>query len=1121
MPGTRESFAVTREVANPGPDGSCTTDCIERVFGYDPVGNRDEIIYRGGYGTGFGLLEVTDRTDFRHGRPIRATRHGGAKSVLRWERETDPGTGLVRWHLSGSGEGFAYGYDPSGNLRDVVPIEADRIGAEWSIELQRTTDGQPLFGSRVRRVFPSEFQLLRHEVYDAQYSLTTDGPGISVELDHLVGDPMSSFEFDGLGRRARVEERYPSGSGTRVRLSLDFMTAGPAPCGTGGGTRLDHETRITLESEWLDPAWIRSCSDFDWNETQHDTLGRPAIVRLADGNEILHEYVGASKRTTIRSVGTSAGGSAEWLSTTHVNDALGRLRRLDEEVDGGEAHVAEYDYDRHDRLTSAVLWRGEPSVSSRQIRTFTYSDSGFLVMSDEPEKTVAMLGHDALGNTRTEHHGDVTTELFYDDIGRQVARVADGLLTATWTWGDESSGGGSALGEPAYGKVVETRQHNRFGQSDVVVTSRWSRDGPGARVDSKTSIVGGVGDSGDGFATTYAYDRWGEPSTTTHPIWTGWENQCQVAVEQRRERLGDWLIRTELGIADGAERYGSHLNYRANGRVELERFTAFGTQAGVLYEGPDPHGMARPGGFDLWWSAPFGGSGLVWTEGPYEYDGSGNVTRIGSRRYAYDGLDRLVELHDASAAVETFDFDRWGNLYRRRNTDSANGGGFTMLALGGMGDNRPDVLRFVGEGSGTLQWDPRGNLLGIPAVGHLREKSFVYSSEDRLMESSDVASGVTWRFAYDADGERVLAWRRAGDGPVDEVRFTLRDETGLALSDWLLVPETSFGPTTDYAHIGGRLGLQLDWFGDGAVARFAAHDHLGNTRVLVEPDGTVIDVLEYYPHGGLRSGGPVPGTNHLFTGHARDLGSTSSELDNMHARHYSPNLGFFTTIDAVGGDVSDSQSWNRYSYTSGNPLRAVDPDGRYEEDVHRHLTRYLALEAGRPTGIANAIAEANQLVDDTTPANPLFRKNFALHFGPRDQAVARARSARNETELGAALHSVQDSFSHAGYGWPFGHGHMNVIGKSPDDPWRDVPKAMEMAELTFELLGGEIRNLDREFLEILFRTKSKKERIDMLKAAMTPGGVGVPRVVGITFSDPEHLQMMIEYFQKTGYSISF
>jgi uncharacterized protein RhaS with RHS repeats len=48
----------------------------------------------------------------------------------------------------------------------------------------------------------------------------------------------------------------------------------------------------------------------------------------------------------------------------------------------------------------------------------------------------------------------------------------------------------------------------------------------------------------------------------------------------------------------------------------------------------------------------------------------------------------------------------------------------------------------------------------------------------------------------------------------------------------------------------------------------------------------------------------------------------------MHARYYSPNLGRFMSVDPVGGEIGNSQSWNRYTYVENNPLAFVDPDGR-------------------------------------------------------------------------------------------------------------------------------------------------------------------------------------------------
>ena len=329
--------------------------------------------------------------------------------------------------------------------------------------------------------------------------------------------------------------------------------------------------------------------------------------------------------------------------------------------------------------------------------------------------------------------------------------------------------------------------------------------------------------------------------------------------------------------------------------------------------------------------------------------------------------------------------------------------------------------------------------------------------EERLLEAEDTASGTIWRHAYDAGGERVASWRRDGSGGLAEVRLHLRDESGAVLSDWTLLPASEFGPTRDYVRTGDRVVAQLDWTDDGPSPRFLAHDHLGSTRVVIGLDGTITDLLEYYPFGGLRAGGPVPGTSHLFTGHERDLGATSSELDYMHARYYSPALGRFTSLDAVGGDPAFSQSWNRYTYTRNNPLRAVDPDGRYRRDVHLDLTRVLAAAAGFDSPTAVAIATADVATDSgfrssTTAAGIVLGSGGDYHFtSPRRRQELRrlAFSSRSAEAIGMYLHALQDSYSHEGYTASLGHLRD---GTRPDITAEDPPKALNMARETYKEL---------------------------------------------------------------------
>ena len=49
----------------------------------------------------------------------------------------------------------------------------------------------------------------------------------------------------------------------------------------------------------------------------------------------------------------------------------------------------------------------------------------------------------------------------------------------------------------------------------------------------------------------------------------------------------------------------------------------------------------------------------------------------------------------------------------------------------------------------------------------------------------------------------------------------------------------------------------------------------------------------------------------------------------MHARYYSSTLGRFLSPDPLDGLQSFPQSWNRYAYAHNNPLKYIDPTGKY------------------------------------------------------------------------------------------------------------------------------------------------------------------------------------------------
>ena len=104
-------------------------------------------------------------------------------------------------------------------------------------------------------------------------------------------------------------------------------------------------------------------------------------------------------------------------------------------------------------------------------------------------------------------------------------------------------------------------------------------------------------------------------------------------------------------------------------------------------------------------------------------------------------------------------------------------------------------------------------------------------------------------------------------------------------------------------------------------------DHLGNVRATVDQSGAVIGYDDFYPYGQVMPGRSSNTANandiYKFTGHERDA---ELGLDYMLARNYDPEIGRFLSVDPL---YDKYPGLSPYMYVEGNPLRLIDPDGRY------------------------------------------------------------------------------------------------------------------------------------------------------------------------------------------------
>jgi RHS repeat-associated protein len=127
--------------------------------------------------------------------------------------------------------------------------------------------------------------------------------------------------------------------------------------------------------------------------------------------------------------------------------------------------------------------------------------------------------------------------------------------------------------------------------------------------------------------------------------------------------------------------------------------------------------------------------------------------------------------------------------------------------------------------------------------------------------------------------------------------------------------------TTLNTYFGGKLIGVVDASGHTLTAT----DRLGTMRA-VNTNGTWA-MPTYYPYGEPRTTGGIDGKEQFGT-YVRD--STAAQQDYADQRYYSNGLGSFYSPDPGGAATAKARtplSWNRYSYSYGDPVNLRDLHG--------------------------------------------------------------------------------------------------------------------------------------------------------------------------------------------------
>ena len=128
-----------------------------------------------------------------------------------------------------------------------------------------------------------------------------------------------------------------------------------------------------------------------------------------------------------------------------------------------------------------------------------------------------------------------------------------------------------------------------------------------------------------------------------------------------------------------------------------------------------------------------------------------------------------------------------------------------------------------------------------------------------------------------------------------------------------------------YDELGSLASRQVD--GEGGW-HYYIKDYQGNVRAVIDQQGALEEVNNYYPYGSLMGGGTV-GNN----ASVQPYKYGTKELDRQNgldwydsqARHYDPLLGRTPTMDPKAEDYAPISP---YAWCAGNPVLLSDPTGK-------------------------------------------------------------------------------------------------------------------------------------------------------------------------------------------------
>ena len=776
------------------------------------------------------------------------TAAGVAFSFKTTDETVDPNTGLVVSSRDMAGLQTTYSYDVMSRLLQMLPAQEARTDYVYTLPTETDPGATP------------QVQILRK--------------------NGAVSLAESQYQFDGLGRVWREKKRIP-GQGLQTRETLYD--------GMGHVASVSELGSITEKTESLD----------------YDPFGRPGTMRLADGKETTYQYFGDRSKVRFVNIGTTWNGTNVTEQSARVDELFDRFGRLHSVKElsgaGGTGVVTSYTYDSAGRLNQVST----PSAGTTQVRTFSYDNRGFLNSETHPEKVGAVTysEYDAKGHAGRKVDGPNNLQYLYDRAERltEVRETSQGnRLLKSFAYAGPTTNCGWC-----HGKLLQASRWNYTliagSPFTVEIREALRYDGTEGRVSSRTTEnwVNAGASPNEKFSFSQTYTPLGLVQSISYP-------QCTHAACGNPAPRSQAFTFTD-GTLTQIPGYASSISYHSNGMPHqvVHQNNPSVTVTDTI--GLDPDGMTRPASITA-----ARGASLLWNTGAYQYDGAGNVKRIGPSYYTYDLVSRLTfgsvnisqGITTPTFKTQGYVFDAFGNIQQ--------------ISTNGIPTNTPTTSA-TNRLSAPSTYDNAGNLTNW--LGNQYEVDGL-----NMIRRYRTAAGEEWTYLYTPDDERIWSYKTGGT----DSRWTLRGFDAKVLREY--VASSGWQVANDYIYRDGQL-LASDTPTPATVRHFHL-DHLGTPRLITDVNGIKVAYHAYYPFGQEATAVAQDGERMKFTGHERDLANGASEaddLDYMHARFCSPLTGRFLSVDPVlqrAIAMRQPQQWNRFVYALGNPLRWIDPTGQ-------------------------------------------------------------------------------------------------------------------------------------------------------------------------------------------------